>query len=85
MAMTTRLLLFLGFCIALFGVILIFVGSMTGGSVASGGFILIGPFPIVFGSGNNGGLLAALAVTLGILMVVLTYVFSRRMAAPYST
>jgi uncharacterized membrane protein len=82
MTITARLLLYLGFCIVVFGVILVFVGSTTEGGVSSGGFILLGPFPIVFGSGNNGSLLAVLAVTLGILMVVLTYHFSRRMAAP---
>jgi uncharacterized membrane protein len=79
------MLLIVGFCIVLFGVILAFIGSTTEGSVSSGAFILLGPFPIVFGSGNDGSLLAVLAVTLGILMVVLTYLFSRRMAAPYST
>jgi len=41
------------------------------GSVSTGGFILIGPFPIAFGSGPNGPLLSILAVVLGILMLVL--------------
>ena len=58
------------------GVAIIFVGfwwsplgrcSGSGGSSSSGGFILIGPIPIVFGSGPNSGMLAtvALVITVG--------------------
>jgi len=66
--------------LALFGVAIIFVGFVvvmagifTGpsGSSSSGGFILIGPIPIVFGSGPNAGTLAAVALVITVAMVAL--------------
>jgi len=61
------------------GVALIFVGlvvvsaSSVGGSASTGGFVLIGPIPIAFGSGTNGSLLSVLAVVLGIVMLALLF------------
>jgi uncharacterized membrane protein len=60
------------------GVAIIFVGFLvvalgasvgSGGSSSSGGFILIGPIPIVFGSGPNSGMLAAVALVITVAMV----------------
>jgi uncharacterized membrane protein len=52
--------------------VLVVAGSMGQASSSVGGFVLIGPFPIAFGSGQRGGELALLSVVLGCLMLVLT-------------
>ena len=75
--MTTRLLI-IGLVIVLIGMALLLVGSMEGGNVSTGGFVLIGPFPMVFGSGTNGSQLALLAVVTGIVILVLVFTFAGR-------
>ncbi len=62
-----------GVVILLLGFTLVFLGSFSGGNASVGGFVLIGPLPIVFGSGRDSGLLAILSVVAGIIMVVLIY------------
>lgn len=57
-------IVFVGFLVAAVGTA---VGS--GGSSSSGGFILIGPIPIVFGNGQNSGMLAEVALVITIAMV----------------
>lgn len=64
-------LLFLGLSVIMVGMAFVVLGSADQGSVSTGGFILIGPFPIVFGTGPNGGQLATLALVVGLLMVAL--------------
>jgi uncharacterized membrane protein len=71
-------LLLPGLFIILAGIILVALGSSGGGSASTGGFILIGPIPIVFGSGPGSSFLAALAVVVGLVLVVLTFVYFRR-------
>ena len=71
-------LLFLGFA-------MIVLGSFTGSNATVGGFVLIGPIPIVFGSGRDAGLLAILSVAAGLIligMVYLTFRRTRRMGTP---
>jgi uncharacterized membrane protein len=75
--------------LTLVGVAIIFVGFLvvalgaslgSGGSSSSGGFILIGPIPIVFGSGPGSGVLAAVAVVITVAMVavyLLSFLFWR--------
>jgi uncharacterized membrane protein len=62
------------------GVAMIFVGFLVvalgasagpGESSSSGGFILIGPIPIVFGNGPDSGTLAAVALVITVAMVAL--------------
>jgi uncharacterized membrane protein len=62
------------------GVVLIFVGFLvvalgasvgSGGSSSSGGFILIGPIPIVFGNGPGSGMLATVALVITVAMVAI--------------
>ncbi len=62
-----------GVVILLLGFMLVFLGSFSGGNASVGGFVLIGPLPIVFGSGRDSGLLAILSVVAGIIMIVLFY------------
>ncbi|TLY16435.1 MAG: DUF131 domain-containing protein [Thaumarchaeota archaeon] len=71
-------LLFLGFA-------MIVLGSFSGSNASVGGFVLIGPVPIVFGSGRDAGLLAILSVVAGLIviaMVYLTFRQTRRMGTP---
>ena len=71
-------LLFLGFA-------LIVLGSLTGSNATVGGFVLIGPIPIVFGSGKDAGLLAILSVAAGLITIVMVYLMlrqTRRLGTP---
>jgi uncharacterized membrane protein len=63
----------LGVAIIFVGFAVVVVGAFTGpsGSSSSGGFILIGPIPIVFGSGANSGTLAVVALVITVAMVAL--------------
>ena len=64
-------LLVLGFLVFLAGLGLIAVGSLGQGSVSAGGVVFIGPFPIVFGSGPGGWVLALVSVLIGAVMIAL--------------
>ncbi len=66
-----------GLALLLSGIVLIALGSFGEGNVSSGGFVLIGPIPIVFGSGKYGGFLAVLSVVAGLVMLVTVYVVVR--------
>lgn len=69
----------LGALLVVAGFALVAYGAAGQGNASAGGFILIGPFPIVFGTGSNGGELALLSVLLGALMVVLLLVMALRL------
>ncbi len=75
--MLTKKLYPFGLALLLGGLVLITVGSFQGGNVSAGGFVLIGPFPIVFGSGKYGGFLAVLSVVAGLIVLVMVYVALR--------
>jgi len=68
----------------LVGLIAVFVGlallslPSVGGGFWSGGFVLIGPFPMVFGSGANGPALSLLAVLAGVTVLILFLVAALR-------
>lgn len=67
-------LLPLGFLLIFAGFIVLVIGSLSGaggGSTSTGGFILIGPFPIVFGSGPNSGALAQIGLVVTVAAVAL--------------
>jgi uncharacterized membrane protein len=66
-------LAFLGVAIVLVGFLVVAIGVLAGpgSSSSSGGFILIGPFPIVFGSGPNSGMLATVGLVFTVAMVAL--------------
>lgn len=72
--MNSRGLSLLGFAVILlgFGVVVVgALGSSGTGPGSTGGFVLIGPIPIVFGTGVNPGLLDEVAVGLTVVMVAL--------------
>jgi uncharacterized membrane protein len=64
---------YLGVAIIFVGFAVVALGTFVGpsGSSSSGGFILVGPIPIVFGSGPNSGMLAAVALVITVAMVAL--------------
>lgn len=64
-------LLLLGFGIILTGFVVVVVGAFQGGSSSGGGFILIGPVPIAFGSGPHSGTLVELGVILTVAAILL--------------
>jgi uncharacterized membrane protein len=80
-SLSSRLLGFL-----LLGITFVFVGIavlvvafiVLGGSGSVGGVILIGPIPIVFGSGPEAGLLIAISIILTVVSVVLFLIMNRR-------
>jgi len=72
-------LLAAGLAIILVGVALVVLGSGPQGNISTGGFILIGPFPIVFGTGPGAGQLAELALAVGLLMLLLLAVLAWRL------
>ena len=60
------------------GAAMLAYGSLDQTNASLGGFILIGPIPIVFGSGANGGEVALLSFLMGGLVVVILALLSRR-------
>ncbi|MEM3581083.1 MAG: DUF131 domain-containing protein [Candidatus Bathyarchaeia archaeon] len=74
------MLFFIGFFIILVGIIITVVAALLFGEGTSsfGGFILIGPIPIVFGAGPAAIWLVLFSIILGILSVILFFMFWRR-------
>ncbi|MGC8998046.1 MAG: TIGR00304 family membrane protein [Candidatus Bathyarchaeia archaeon] len=74
------MLFFIGFFIILVGVIITVAAALLfgEGTASLGGFILIGPFPIVFGAGPGATWLALFAIILGILSLTLLLILWRR-------
>lgn len=70
-------LLFTGIIIIIAGMILLMFSVASQGSISTGGFILIGPFPIVFGTGQNASILALLSIIIGAIMLILIYMMTR--------
>ena len=66
------ILIFAGILITLIAVILLFISSIREkGKVKGGGAIIIGPFPIIFGTDKESvRTVLLLSITLGILLVI---------------
>lgn len=72
-------LLMLGISLVFVGIAVIAISSiLLGGSGSIGGVILIGPIPIVFGSGPEAGWLIAVGIALTIISAALFLVLNRR-------
>jgi uncharacterized membrane protein len=72
-------LFFIGFFIILVGIIFLAVAALSSeGSMSFGGFVLIGPFPIVFGAGPEAPWLVLFAIILGVLSVVIFLIMWRK-------
>jgi uncharacterized membrane protein len=65
-------LVWAGFAIIFVGFLVVIAGGSLekGFSGSSGGFILVGPIPIVFGSGSDSGMLASVALAITLVMVI---------------
>jgi uncharacterized membrane protein len=75
MRATSSLLLF-GFALIAIGILTVMIGSLGSASssnTSTGIVIFIGPIPIVFGSGSNGGILVLIGLVAAIGMILLFY------------
>jgi uncharacterized membrane protein len=71
--------LLLGVALVFIGIIVLVVVSLALGSSGSvGGVILIGPIPIIFGSGPNASWLIIISVILMVISLILFFVMNRR-------
>ncbi len=62
----------IGFFVVLAGIIFLVVAALSSeGSISFGGFVLIGPFPIVFGGGPGAPWLVLFAIILGIISLIM--------------
>jgi uncharacterized membrane protein len=70
----------LGFALILVGTALVVIGSLGSSNVSTGVVIFIGPIPIAFGSGTNGGVLVLIALVAAVGMILLFYlpIFMRK-------
>jgi len=70
-------LIFAGILITLIAVILLFVSSVRAkGEVKGGGVIIVGPFPIIFGTDKESiKTVLLLSITLTILLATVTVIF----------
>jgi uncharacterized membrane protein len=71
-------LLVVGFVLMFVGVAVVFLAAVFSGSSSVGGVILIGPIPIVFGSGPDAVPLVLLGVIITVISVVLFLIMNRR-------
>jgi uncharacterized protein (TIGR00304 family) len=71
------ILVFAGFLIAFVAVILMFFTTASGkGKVKGGGAVVIGPFPIVFGTDRESlKILLLLSIAIIVLMLIVTVIF----------
>lgn len=71
--------LFLGVALVFVGIAVIVVASVFfSGSGRVGGVILIGPIPIVFGTGPDAGWLIAIGIILTAISIILFLVVNKR-------
>jgi uncharacterized membrane protein len=72
-------ILFAGFAVIIVGIILLVLSSVLNSSSGSvGGVIFIGPFPIVFGTGQDATWLIVISLVIAVIMLVLLFVWRRR-------
>ncbi len=74
------ILLFAGFAVLFAGILIVFAATASGGSGSSstGVVIFIGPFPIVFGSGPNAGLLILIGVIIAVVSLLSFIVLQKK-------
>jgi uncharacterized membrane protein len=62
-----------GFALIVIGILTVVVGSVGSPNTSTGIIIFIGPIPIVFGTGSNGGILVLIGLVAAIGMILLFY------------
>ena len=71
--------LLLGIVLVVVGIAVLVIATLVlGGSGSVGGIILIGPIPIVFGSGPDAGWLIAISVILTVASIALFLIMNKR-------
>ncbi len=70
----------IGFALIIVGTVAVILGSVGSQNASTGIIIFIGPIPVVFGSGRNGGLLVLIGLVAAMVMILLFYLplFTRR-------
>ena len=72
-------LMFSAIILVVLGLVMIFLGAvLSGGELSTGGILLIGPIPVIFGGGPLGQVLALLATILAIILLALMLYLSTR-------
>ncbi len=72
-----NILVFAGFIIVLIAVALMFFTSARGkGKVKCGGAVIIGPFPVVFGTNKDYLRILLLSVVFIVLAIIITVIFN---------
>ena len=70
------ILIFIGILVILVAFMLLFLSSVRGGKIKGGGAVIIGPFPIVFGTDKESiKTVLLLSITLVILLAAITVIF----------
>lgn len=70
------ILIFIGILVILVAFMLLFLSSVRGGKIKGGGAVIIGPFPIVFGTDKESiKTVLLLSMTLVILLAAITVIF----------
>jgi uncharacterized membrane protein len=66
-------LVWVGFAVIFVGFLVAALGTFQsqGGSSSAGGFILIGPVPIIFGGGQGSGTLVTVAIVVSAVMIAM--------------
>ena len=70
-------LLLLGLSVIFIGMIMIIIAGVLSGSVSFGGVIIIGPIPIILGSGENAVEIALVASILTVVCLLLFFLRKR--------
>jgi len=69
-------LIFLGILIVLAAFVLLFISSFRGGKVKGGGAVIVGPFPIIFGTDKESvKTVLLLSIALALLLLAFMVIF----------
>jgi len=73
------MLFVLGLLLILVGFLILMIATMLSSeaSASFGGFIMIGPFPIVFGAGPEAAWMVLFAIVMAVLSIVIFFVLHR--------
>ncbi|MEB3760169.1 MAG: DUF131 domain-containing protein [Desulfurococcales archaeon] len=82
--MESQALVGIGILLVVIGIVLIFLGSLISalqggeGKAEVGGVVVIGPFPIIFGSSGRAAIIAAVLAVVIIVLMIVFYVLAGR-------
>ncbi len=82
--MESQALVGTGILLVVIGIVLIFLGALISalqggeGKAEVGGVVVIGPFPIIFGSSGRAAIIAAVLAVVIIVLMIIFYVLAGR-------